>query len=131
VLTKRHKYTTPDVNDDNGASGARGEQKKMRRSITVIEKNHKALLKARGELMALLETDADYTTSLNLFLELGLKRYNSRTLSEDEKRIILGYLADENLRNEARLDDLTEWFNEQLRRQYMVQNQQASTSQSK
>jgi hypothetical protein len=103
----------------------------MRRSITVTEKNHRALLKARGEIMSLMEVDADYTTSLNLFLELGLRRYDSRALSEDEMRIIIAYLADESLKNEGRVDELTEWYNQQLQRRYSAQTQQPPIDQSK
>jgi hypothetical protein len=120
-MTKRVKYGACGVTGGNGASGASGD-KKMRRSITVTENNHKGLLRARGELMSLLQVDADYTTSLNMFLELGLRRYNSRQLSPEEMRVITEYLADENLRSEGCMDELTDLVNKQLQRQSFVQN---------
>ena len=67
--------------------------------------------------MSKLSLDIDYTTALNIFLEIGLLRYFSGQLTQEEVSIISKHLFDENLRKEAKLDELTEMFNAEMLRQ--------------
>ena len=69
-----------------GASGVRGEQAPMRRSVTIIEENHKHIQRARGMLLlggATGGLDMDFTTALNLFLRMGLKKFFKDSLDDD------------------------------------------------
>jgi hypothetical protein len=101
-------------------SGASGEENKLRRSVTIQDTLNKDLLTARGQIMSKLIVDIDYTTALNIFLEIGLLRYFSGELTQKEVSVISKYLFDENLKKEAKLDELTEMFNAEMLRQ--IQN---------
>jgi hypothetical protein len=111
-LVKKNKY--------NGhvkrLSGANGEDK-LRRSVTIQVNLNQDLLTARGQIMSTLRMDIDYTTALNIFLEIGLKKYFSAKLTQEEMQVILKHLSDENLKKEGKLDELTEMFNEEILKQ--------------
>lgn len=74
--------------------------------------------------MGFLEVDADYTTTLNLFLELGLKKYFSRQLTEEDTKLIISYLHDDRLKEEATGDTIMEWYNNKLQQYYQHQLKQ-------
>ena len=98
-------------------SGASGEESKLRRSVTIQDNLNRDLLTARGQIMSKLTMDIDYTTALNIFLEIGLLRYFSAQLTQKEVSVISKNLFDENLKKEAKLDELTEMFNAEIFRQ--------------
>jgi hypothetical protein len=103
---------------------ASGEEKKLRRSVTIQDNLNKDLLTARGQIMSKLTLDIDYTTTLNIFLEIGLKRYFSGQLTQEEVKVITKYLWDENLKKEAKIDELTETFNQEILRYMRNYSQQ-------
>jgi hypothetical protein len=74
-----------------GASGVRGENAPMRRSVTIIEENHQMLQKARGMLLMSGHEalDMDYTSALNLFLRMGLKKFFKEPLDDDDLRYLV------------------------------------------
>ena len=101
-------------NENIKLSGASGEENKMRRSVTIQDKLNQELLTARGQIMSKLIVDIDYTTALNIFLEIGLKKYFSAQLTQDDVQVMVKHLWDTNLKKEAKLDELTETFNQEI-----------------
>ena len=111
-MVQKNKYN----NSVKRVSGASGEGK-LRRSVTIQDNLNENLLTARGQIMSAFRMDIDYTTALNIFLEIGLKQYFSAKLTQEEMQVILKHLSDENLKKEAKLDELTEMFNEEILKQ--------------
>ena len=116
-MVVKFKYKTVGDNGVCGAVGARGERKKLRRSITITDKNHKNLLKARAQIMTNIGADPDYTTALNMFLEIGLNRLLTLQLNLEETGIIARYLIDENLQEQSVMDLMLEIQNKKTLKQ--------------
>lgn len=80
----------------------------MRRSVTIIEENHKHIQRARGMLLlggATGGLDMDFTTALNLFLRMGLKKFFKDSLDDDD----IEYLAtNDKAKMEITQDELDE-----------------------
>lgn len=93
-----------------GASGVRGEHAPMRRSVTIVEENNQKLQKARGMLLMsgseLL--DMDYTSALNLFLRMGLKKFFKESFDQDDLEYIVGNY---NAKMEITQDEMEEMKN--------------------
>ncbi|HEY6756723.1 MAG TPA: hypothetical protein VI037_04980 [Nitrososphaera sp.] len=91
-----------------GVIGVRGEKAPMRRSVTIIEENHKHIQRARGMLLlggATGGLDMDFTTALNLFLRMGLKKFFKDSLDDDD----IEYLAtNDKAKMEITQDELDE-----------------------
>jgi hypothetical protein len=94
-----------------GSFGVIGEHAPMRRSVTIIEENNKQLQRARGILLQLGNDllDMDYTSALNLFLRMGLKKFFKESFDEDDLDYIV---ANSRAKMEIRQDQIEEMKNE-------------------
>jgi hypothetical protein len=108
-LVKTNKYNNNNKCGVSGVCGARGEKAKMRRSITIMDKLHLEILKLRGQLM-MLGIDMDYTTMLNICLEFGIRKMNSKDFTREDAKIIADYASDSKLKEEALYDILRDNF---------------------
>jgi hypothetical protein len=93
-----------------GANGDRGEHAPMRRSVTIVEENNKQLQKARGILLQMGSDllDMDYTSALNLFLRMGLKKFFKESFDDDDLDYIV---ANSRAKMEIRQDQIEEMRN--------------------
>jgi hypothetical protein len=108
-LDKKIKYNNNNKSGVSGACGGRGATAKLRRSITIMDKLHLEILKLRGQLM-ILGIDIDYTTMLNICLEFGIKKMNSKDFTREDAKLITDYASDPKLKEDALYDVLRDNF---------------------
>jgi len=92
-----------------GAKGSRGGKKVPRRSVTVTDENNSRITRTRGGFMS-NDIDVNFTTILNMFLELGYKVFWS-LWSDETKETIRKYLLDVALVEEGAADEFMDvWY---------------------
>lgn len=99
----------------------------MRRSLTITAENDKKILLAKGIfLTGDTPFDIDYTTMVNIFIELGHKLFYSIKMDNPqviiEKSEIINvfskYFSSPELKEEALVDQITELFNKKIFEQW-------------
>ena len=123
---KTNKYNALHTNAKKDVS--RGENSKLRRSVTIADSLDKKLIQARAQLMLMIQRDMEYTPALNMFLEIGLDRYFSGQMTQQEMRTIIKYLSDESLKQEGRIDDLVEFLQKEILKLAQTRNFSNNTS---
>ena len=99
----------------------------MRRSLTITAENDKKILLSKGIfLTGDTPFDIDYTTMVNIFIDLGHKAFNAMKMDSpqitiDKSEIInifSKYFSSPELKEEALVDQFTELFNKKIFEQW-------------
>ena len=108
-----------------------GERKRMRRSLTITDENDKKVQNTRSLFLdGQFPLDLDYTTTVNIFIELGHKLFLAWAVAKklgqpnaivdvsEVLNTIFKYASDVYLKDEAAMDLITDAFYRRLSEQY-------------
>ncbi|MEM4177105.1 MAG: hypothetical protein QXS29_06045 [Nitrososphaeria archaeon] len=84
-----------------------------RKSVTIFNKNEEKIRKLQGMFM-LSGIKLDYTTALNMLIDLGSVKITN--LNEEDKEIIINYLLDKKLIDENDAHQITDKIMEGFRK---------------
>jgi len=75
-----------------GSNNLQGANKVLRRTVTIDDENHHDMNQLRAWFLTEKLKDLDFTSTVNMLLNLGLNRFRGKDLDDEEYDIINKYV---------------------------------------
>jgi len=80
-----------------------------RRTFSVDDSLQSMMMKVRGEFIS-NGIDLDSTRALNMFLALGIKKFNERPWNDETEKLVIAYVFNDKLKWESLVDEMQDEF---------------------